>query len=581
MTVGLPKELTHLGALAVSLILAVVTSAAEPAGPILLRDWTNKTNIAFTHTDGGSGNRYIVETVSAGLALFDYDRDGDIDIYFLNGAPLKGSPAVVAPRNALYRNDGDFHFTDVTAEADVGDTGYGLGVAVGDYDNDGYPDMFLNNYGPNVMYRNNGDGTFSNVTSPNVLAGRPDSVGAGASFLDADADGDLDLYVSNYLDFTYDTHIHNVWLGFHVYPGPDHYSPTQDYFYRNNGDGTFTDASQESGVAALRGRGMGLVTADYNNDGDTDILIANDSTPNFLLDNDGTGRFSELGLFAGVAYDLYGSLHGSMGIDCGDYNNDGLLDFYQTSYQGQSAILYQNLDAGLLEDVTMSAKAGDETRPHVTWGNGLVDFDNDGHRDIFVACGHLYDNVDLFSDITSYKVHNVLLRNLGNGTFANVSDASGDGLRPRKSSRGSAFDDLDNDGDLDAVILNSRSTPTVLRNDSPNENHWVQIELQGRESNRDAVGSQVRVTAGDLTQLSEVHSGRSYQSHYGRRLHFGLGTRKSIDRVEVHWLGGAVEFFDQVQVDQLVILQEGTGKPGRRVSRGGKELSVGGVLTGS
>jgi hypothetical protein len=308
---------------------------------------------------------------------------------------------------------------------------------------------------------------------------------------------------------------------------------------------------------------MGLVSADFDNDGDTDIVVANDSTPNFLLENDGTGRFSDVGLLAGLAYDLYGSLHGSMGIDCGDFDNDGLLDFYQTSYQGQSAVLYRNMGAGLLEDVTLSARAGTGTLPHVTWGNGLVDFDNDGLRDIFVACGHLYDNVDQFSGITTYKVRNILLRNLGKGTFTNVSDTSGDGLLPTESSRGTAFDDVDNDGDVDVVILNSRSQPTLLRNDSANQHHWVQIELNGTTSNRDAVGSQVRVTAGDLTQLAEVHSGRSYQSHFGTRLHFGLGTRDRVDRVEVRWLGGAMEVFESLPVDRLVILREGTGRPGQ------------------
>ena len=545
----------------IMLACSMLAAAASAQCPIMLNDVTSQTGITFKHTDGGSGRRYIMETVSAGLALFDYDRDGDVDVYFLNGAPLEGAEFDVAPTNALYRNDGGFRFTDVTAQAGVGDTGYGLGVAVGDYDNDGAADLYLNNYGPNVFYRNNGDGTFSDVTERTGTAGGSDQVGAGACFLDADKDGDLDLYVSNYLEFSYQTHVHNVWLGFHVYPGPDHYLPVPDVFYRNNGDGTFSDASVQSGIAAHKGRGMGTICADYDNDGDTDVFVANDSTPNFLFQNDGTGKFEQVGLMAGMAYDSYGSLHGSMGVDAADYDNDGLLDLYQTSYQDQLATLYRNLGGGLFQDVTLSTGAGRGTLQHVTWGNGLVDFDNDGDRDIFVACGHLYDNVDCFSDTTSYRACNVLLMNTGAGKFVDVSRQAGGGMSPKLSSRGAAFDDLDNDGDLDAVILNSRGAPTVLRNDAPVDNHWVQLRLQGTTTNRDGVGARVTVQSDDLTQIDEVHSGRSYQSHFGTRLHFGLGHGTHIERVEVRWIGGGVDVFSKVQADQSVVLTEGTGPP--------------------
>ena len=532
---------------------------APAEGPIILSDVTDQTGITFTHTDGGSGQRYIMETVSAGLALFDYDSDGDIDIYFLNGAALKGTSVDSAPINALYRNDGEFRFVDVTDQAGLGDKGYGLGVVAGDYDNDGDPDLFLNNYGGNVLYRNNGDGSFTDVTEQCGVAGASEKVGAGACFLDADRDGDLDLYVASYLDFEYETHIRNIWLGHHVYLGPDHYIPTTDRFLQNNGDGTFTDASERSGIANALGRGMGMVCADYDNDGDTDIFVANDSSPNFLFENDGSGNFVEVGLVTGIAYDAYGSLHGSMGVDCGDFDNDGLLDFYQTSYQGQTAALYHNQGQGLFEDITMSARAGIGTLPHVTWGNGLVDFDNDGHRDIFVARGHLYDNVDEFSDVTSYKLRNILLRNMGDGRFSDVSKECGNGLLPVKSSRGAAFDDLDNDGDIDVVVLNSREMPTVLRNDSQNDHHWIQIDLKGVKTNRDAAGAQVRLSASDLKLLDEVHLGRSYQSHFGTRLHFGLGSYDQVDRVEVRWIGGEPETFEGLAVDRLHILKEGTG----------------------
>ncbi len=536
---------------------------APAQSPIQLRDVTAGTGIHFTHTDGSCGRRYIMETVSAGLALFDYDGDGDIDVYFLNGSPLPGAQLDPPPVNALYRNDGDFHFTDVTRQAGVGDPGYGLGVAAGDYDNDGDLDLYLNNYGPNVFYRNNGDGTFTDVTRE-TGTGNGDKMGAGTCFLDIDGDGDLDLYVAAYLEFSYDTHVRPTWRGLPVYPGPEFFPPVPDTLYRNNGDGTFTDVSAQSGIAAQAAWGMGMVSADYDNDGDTDIFVANDVTSNYLFENDGHGKFDQIGLLAGVAYDLHGDAQGSMGVDCADYDNDGLLDFYQTSYQTQLATLFRNVGGGLFEDVTLLSGAGTGTQQYVTWGTGLVDFDNDGHRDLFIACGHLLDNVDLFDDTTSYRVRNILLRNTGKGKFVDVSNSSGDGMLPRLSSRGAAFDDLDNDGDVDAVILNSRQPPTVLRNDSAHQNHWLEIRLQGTKTNHDGVGAHVKVVAGDLTQLDEVHSGRGYQSHFGMRLHFGLARHDHVDRIEVRWIGGGVDLLEHVDVDRLLTITEGSGQTAQR-----------------
>jgi hypothetical protein len=309
---------------------------------------------------------------------------------------------------------------------------------------------------------------------------------------------------------------------------------------------------------------MGAVCADYDNDGDTDILVANDVMGNFLFQNDGTGKFEEVGVTSGFAYDLHGDEQGSMGVDGGDYDNDGLPDFYMTSFQGQLATLYRNLGHGLLEDVTLLTGAGAGTLPDVTWGNSFVDFDNDGDRDLFVACGHLQDNVERYDNTTTYLERNILLMNTGNGKFVSVSDTSGDGMKVMLSSRGAGFDDLDNDGDVDAVILNSRAAPTILRNDSPAQGHWLQLRLHGVKANRDAVGSRVKVVTGNLTLVDEVHSGRGYQSHYGTRLYFGLGPRPRVDRVEVRWLGGTVETFDNVPVDRLTTLTEGTGKPAKQ-----------------
>jgi hypothetical protein len=522
---------------------------------IVLHDVSKESGITFIHTDGSSGRRHIVESVSAGLALFDFDRDGDVDIYFLNGAPLKGTKVDVAPRNRLYRNDGKWTFTDVTEQAGVGNTGFGLGVAAGDYDNDGDLDLYVNNYGPNCLYRNNGDGTFTDVTAHAGVA-NGHKVGAAAHFLDMDKDGDLDLFVANYLDFTYENHLFRFSKGIPKYAGPTDFPPMANNLYRNNGDGSFTDVSQSSGIAEHRGWGMGGVCADYDSDGDTDIYLANDVYSNFLFENDGTGRFTERGLMAGLAYDLHGDDQGSMGIDCADYDNDGRLDFYQTSYARELTILFRNLDGKLFEDVTRVTGAGTSTRPYVTWGNGMIDFDNDGDRDIFVATGHLQDNIELYDNTTTTLTPNLLLMNSGNGKFEDVSAQSGDGMQVKLRSRGAGFDDLDNDGDVDVVILNARQGPTLLRNDSATGNHWIQIRLRGTKTNADGVGARVSVVAGDLTQIDEVHSGRGYQSHYGMRLHFGLGKRNLVDRIEVRWIGGGVNVFEKIATDQLIELSE-------------------------
>jgi enediyne biosynthesis protein E4 len=530
-------------------------------GPIQLVDATASSNIEFIHCDGSSGRRYIMETVTAGLALFDYDGDGLIDIYFLNGAPLPGCEASETPTNTLYRNLGGWNFADVTQDVGVGDTGFGLGVAVADYDNDGDPDLFVNNFGPNVLYRNNGDGTFDDATAAANVGGG-DRFGAGACFLDVDADGLLDLYVANYLRFTFDTH-HVAMEGkkgdIPVYVGPLEYPFEPDLLYRNTGGGVFEDVSEQSGVGQLAGSGMGMVACDYDNDGDTDIFTLNDVYQNYLWENDGTGRFRDIGVLSGAAYDGSGDELGSMGIDCGDYNNDGWLDFIMTSYQNEVPVLYRNCANGSLEDVTLMAGVGKRAFSHVNWGVGFVDLDNDGHRDLFIANGHLMDNVGQFDDTTSYRARNVVLRNLGQGKFEDVSDGCGSGLLPSKSSRAAVFDDLDNDGDVDVVILNSREGPTLLRNETLSENHWLQIRLRGVRSNRDGVGARVTVEAGGLTQTAEVHSGRGYQSHFGTRLQFGLGERSRVDCVRVRWLGGGTDEFRDVAVDQLLVVTEGDG----------------------
>ncbi len=406
-----------------------------------------------------------------------------------------------------------------------------------------------------VWYRRAGNGWKRYVIEPAFLR-----VEAGGAAYDIDGDGDLDLYAANYVNFTFQTHVSRRVMGQLTYASPLDYAGVPDNLFRNNGDGTFTDASRESGIAAHAGTGMGMIAADYDDDGDTDVFVANDVMPNFLFRNDGRGRFDEVGLLSGVAYEASGAPHGNMGVECADFDRDGRLDFFVTAYHREPAVLYRNLGGGLFEDATRTTGAGQASFAHVKWGCGMVDFDNDGWKDLFIVCGHFDDNIALRDDTTSYMVRPVLLRNVG-GRFVDVSDSAGDGMKVRMTGRGAAFDDLDNDGRIDVVVLNSRREPTVLRNESPGGNHWVEVLLRGAKSNRDGVGSRVKVVAGDLAQIDEVHSGRGYQSHYGTRLHFGLAKQAKVDRIEVRWLGGGREVFENLPADRLVTLTEGEGRP--------------------
>jgi hypothetical protein len=540
-------------------------------GPIILRDVTKQSGIGFRHTDGGGGRYYIVETVASGLATLDYDEDGLIDIYFLNGRPLRGTAwQDPPPTNRLYRNLGGLRFVDATDKAGVGDAGFGLGVAVGDYDNDGLPDMYVNNYGPNVLYHNNGDGTFTDVTKT-AGAGRADKVGAGANFLDIDGDGNLDLFVANYIAFTYENHVASIVRGTSFYSGPLSFPKQPNQLFRNNGDGTFTEISAESGIGAHAGAGMGTIALDYDNDGRTDIFVCNDEYWNFLFRNEGGGKFREVALAAGVSGNFAGEPVAGMGADVADYDHDGRLDLFMTDYREQHPILYRNLGGGAFEDVTMQAGAAAGSFPYIKWGCGFVDFDNDGHPDLFIGCGHLGEyarRVDLPLFREADEVAPVLLRNTGHGKFVNVSNSSGDGMRVKLVARGIAFDDLDNDGRGDVVILNSRRPPTILRNESVTGNHWVQIRLRGVKTNRDGVGARVKVVAGDLAQTAEVHSGRGYQSHWGSLLHFGLGKHDRVDRIEVRWIGGG-DVLENVPANRLLTIREGSKEAsGTSVAKG-------------
>lgn len=543
---------------------AAISSAAnqEKPGPIFLHDVTAQTGITFRHTDGSSGRLFIVETVASGVATFDYDGDGWTDIYFVSGGALPGAAASPPPKNRLYRNLGDFRFEDVTDQAGVGDTGHGLGVTVGDVNNDGCPDLYVSNLGRNVMYLNNGDGTFSEVSqSAGTALADEQRVGAGVCFLDKEGDGNLDLFAASYLKWSPEMKITHAWRGKPIYPGPERFQPYPSRLFGNNGDGTFTDQSEQSKVGLQPGYGMGTICSDFDRDGDTDIFVGNDGGPgNFLFRNDGHGVFEECGTQSGVAYSGAGLAHGSMGVDCGDYDNDGLFDLYVTAYQGQLATLYRNRGDKGFEDVSQRIGAGTGSSNQVTWGCGLVDLDNDSRRDIFYVCGHLIDNIDSLDDTTSYLASPVVLWQTTAGRFVNVSSSAGDGLKKKSVGRGAAFDDLDNDGDVDVVILNSRREPTILRNDSERHGHSLEVQLSGTRANRDGVGAVVSIEAGGQRQLAEVHSGRGYQGHFGTRLHFGLGSAAEVKRLEVRWLGGTTEVLENIPADTWIRVVEGREK---------------------
>ena len=554
------------------------------AGQLALPHFTEVTaqaGIHFQHIDGRNGEKYFVEVYGSGAAWFDYDRDGDIDLYLVNGADLprssaglvskKTNPAHdsqdvanfadIPPTNVLYRNNGDGSFTDVTAAAGVGDGGYGFGCCVGDYDNDGFKDLYVTNFGPNLLYRNNGDGTFTNVTES---AGVGDKRwGTSAAFADYDNDGHLDLFVANYADYQLENNPVCHRMNFRTYCPPDDFTGMSDVLYRNNGDGTFREVTREAGMSHPNGKGLGVAWGDYNNDGYPDLLVANDMTPDMLYRNNADGTFTDVALFVGVALSGRGVAMGGMGANFGDYDNDGWLDVVVTNFQDDPNSLHHNLRDGTFASVTYAAKFGGISLPYVGWGVDFVDLDNDGYQDLFVVNGHVYDNVEKFEPTYTYAQRNHLFRNLGDGTFGEISDQCGAGLHIKKVSRGAAFGDYDNDGDIDILITNSNQTPDLLRNDSINPNHWLIIETVGAQSNRDGIGARVKVTAGGTSQIREVKSGSSYLSQSDMRLHFGLGAAQEADLVEVRWPSGRVDRFEGVKTNQFLQVKEGEGQTQR------------------
>ena len=634
--------------------------------------------LQFRHINGASGQKYFIEPLGSGVALFDFDNDADLELYFVNGGVLPGSPfssfarrsdtsmeyqngipsasrqdKKTPPTNVLYRND-DGTFTDVTAEASVGDTGYGFGCCVGDYDNDGYRDIYVTNYGTNVLYRNNGDGTFTDVTEKAGVGGGF-RLSTGCAFVDYDVDGWLDLYVVNYVQFSAEANPMCSRQGIRTYCTPEALSAEADILYRNNGDGTFTDVTKKAGIAESPGKGLGVVCGDVDNDGDVDIFVANDTTPNFLYLNDGDGTFTEDAFFAGVALSEEGRAYSGMGANLGDFDNDGYLDIVITNFQEQTNSLYQNAQDGFFDEVSFAKGIGEKSLPYLAWGVDFVDFDNDGWLDVFVANGHLDDSLSWRSSVlaqserineTYHSTNNVTERLANNkngeaksvGVPNNVSERLANNrnavgtyaqanqlfwneraasfrasflAEPRVySSRGAAFGDIDNDGDVDIVVSNVNAAPTVLRNDflssarrsdtsigdvssfdfsafcrsqgvqirklickylfaSPsasrqdrnapgqkNVHRWLRLQLVGTHCNRDAIGARATVVADGLTQIREVKSGSGYLSQNELHLHFGLGDAEKVEAVIVRWPCGQIDTVRAVKTNQVLVLSE-------------------------
>jgi len=513
----------------------------------------------------GEGTRatYLTEIMGGGCAFFDYDNDGWMDIFILGGRRLEGP--VPGASNRLYHNNRDGTFSDVTEKAGLLDDGWAVGVCVGDYNNDGFEDIFVTYFGQNRLYRNNGNGTFTDVTAQAGLSSPTTRFGSGCCFVDYNRDGFLDLFVSNYADVDLakmpKPSLERPNCNFEGVPvncGPSGLPLPSHLLYRNNGNGTFTDVSKESGVGALRGSyGLTAAAFDVDEDGWPDIFVACDTTPSLLLMNNHDGTFREEALLRGVALSDDGKEMAGMGVGIGDYKCEGRLDILRTHYMNQPTGLYHNMGKGEFEDVTARAGLIHERR-FVSWGAGLVDLDNDGNPDIFLVTGQVYPELEPVLPKYPRKGPRILFRSRGNGTFLEIGDEAGPAIAARHVSRGCAFGDFDNDGDLDILIMNQNEPPTLLRNDAPKANRWIKIRLQGTKSNRSAIGSRVTVRYGGKQQVQELMSQSSYVSSNDPRLHFGIGLADSVD-IEVRWPLGAVESHKQVSPNQILTLREGMG----------------------
>ncbi len=521
---------------------------------------------------GEQKNKYLLETTGCGVAWIDFDNDGWQDIFFVNGTRLEGWPKGVGreepPISRLYRNNGNGTFTDVTRAAGVGRTGWGQGVCAGDFDNDGDEDLFVTYYGKNLLWRNNGNGTFTEVGEKAGVAGLRTRWGSGCAFIDYDRDGRLDLVVANYIDLDLKTAPTPesgpcLYKGLMVACGPPGLQGAKNILYHNEGGGLFTDVSAKAGIPATSGTyGLGVLTSDFDNDGWTDIYVANDSAPATLYHNKRDGTFTDIAAEAGAAYSGDGKPQAGMGVAAADYDGDGWLDIFKTNFSGDTSTLYHNLGTKLgglvFDDVTFPSGIGLNTR-WLGWGCGFPDIDNDGWPDILLVNGHVYPEVIRLNNEAGYPQRKVLYQNLRNGSFRDITEKVGGALIEPTASRGAAFGDYDNDGDLDVVINPVNGTPALLRTDSETGNNWLTVRLQGTKSNRSGFGARLRLTAEGRTQINDARSGGSYYSQNDGRVHFGLGMATRVTRLEIAWPSGTVDTYNDLPVNRLIVCKEGDG----------------------
>jgi enediyne biosynthesis protein E4 len=546
--------------LTILLLLLFLYSSVKPG--IIFTDAAKSSGISFS-SDSSSEKRYIVESMNGGVAMFDFDNDGKLDIYLVNSYTVEAALAKKPrPPAALYRNLGNGKFEEVAGKAGVADLGWAMGVSVADYDNNGFDDLYITCFGPDKLYRNLGNGKFEDVTAKSGVG--DDRFSTGAAWGDYDRDGDLDLFVANYVDFKLDDlpqfgkgdlcRYRNI----PVQCGPRGLPGAGDILYRNNGDGTFTDVSQKAKVDDPNGYyGLGVMWTDFDDDGWPDIFVANDATPNYAYRNNRDGTFTETGLALGVAVDENGVEQGSMGISIGDYDRDGGLDLIITNFADQYNAIYRKQPDGNFIDVSRATKTADVSMPYVGWGTKFFDYDNDGWLDLLVVNGHVYPQIEGAYPEGMYRQRMLFYRNLRNGTFAECAAELGAGLTERRASRGAAFGDYDEDGDIDIVANNLDGSPTLLRNDGGSSaGHWIKLKLVGTKSNRNAVGARVTLKADGMTQIDEVHAGDSYISHSDWRLHFGLGRATIVDEITIKWPSGKIERMNKIAADRVVTITE-------------------------
>ncbi len=534
----------------------------QPAGPIRFEEIAEKAGLHYVTATGDTENKNQPQTMVAGVALFDYDGDGYLDVYLVGGAAIpsleKETPAYW---NRLFHNNRDGTFTDVTEKAGLAGIGYGSGVAVGDYDNDGWPDLFVANVTGNQLFHNNGDGTFTDVTAKAGVGGaklngkKMWSVGAG--WFDYNNDGLLDLFVVNYCVWEVNKDPYcRVKEGVRGFCHPKYYAPTHNTLYRNNGDGTFTDVSEETGIAKQFGKGMSVTFADYDGDGYLDAFVANDTTQNFLFHNLKGKKFEEVALDAGVGYAPDGIARSGMGADFRDVNNDGLPDIWHTAVEHEEFPLWINQGKGEFQDMTVASGLA-KTNDMSGWGNGIVDFDNDGWKDLFVARANVMDNISIQTPARKYPEPNTIFRNLGNGKFADVSATAGPDFQIEAAHRGVAFGDLDNDGRVDMVVSVLNGPAQLFHNITDNGNHWILLKLVGTKSNRMGIGAQIRITTPDgKKQWSEVTTAVGYACSSDPRVHFGLGKNEKISEIQIRWPSGITQTMKDVSADRILTIEE-------------------------